>query len=93
MSVRLSVLIAAIASGAILVAPMPVLACRGDCDHARSPAAAKPSKQSADGKATPEDSVSATCNCEGPSDCTCKKGQCKCKKCSKHHASLEAKKT
>jgi hypothetical protein len=23
----------------------------------------------------------ATCNCKGPGDCTCPKGQCKCKKC------------
>ena len=93
MSVRLTVLIAAIASGGILLAPLPVLACRGDCDHAGSPAASKPSKPSGDAKATPEEGVSATCNCEGPSDCTCKKGQCKCKKCSKHHAGAEAKKT
>jgi hypothetical protein len=25
--------------------------------------------------------TSATCNCKGPGDCTCPKGQCKCKKC------------
>ncbi|MCC6333789.1 MAG: hypothetical protein IT380_07355 [Myxococcales bacterium] len=26
-------------------------------------------------------STNATCNCKGPGDCTCPKGQCKCKKC------------
>lgn len=29
--------------------------------------------------------LAATCSCKGAGDCTCKKGQCKCKKCSKHH--------
>jgi hypothetical protein len=26
-------------------------------------------------------SSAATCKCKGPADCTCKKGQCKCKSC------------
>jgi hypothetical protein len=26
-------------------------------------------------------STGATCPCKGPGDCTCPKGQCKCKKC------------
>ena len=25
------------------------------------------------------------CKCDGPADCTCKKGQCQCSKCSKPH--------
>ena len=25
--------------------------------------------------------VQATCNCKNAADCTCKKGECKCKKC------------
>ena len=86
-------LIAAIASCAMLFAPMPALACRGDCGCEHSPGASKQAKESGDEKAKPEQGVTATCNCEGPSDCTCKKGQCKCKKCSKHHADVEAKKT
>ena len=32
-----------------------------------------------------DDVLAATCNCSGPADCTCKKGECKCKKCEKHH--------
>jgi hypothetical protein len=83
MSVRVPVLIAAIAAGSMLLAPLPALACRGDCGCEHSQASAK----------APKKAVAATCNCEGPGDCTCKKGECKCKKCSKHHADLEAKKT
>lgn len=33
--------------------------------------------------------LSATCNCGGPADCTCKKGECKCKKCDKHHRGVQ----
>lgn len=29
--------------------------------------------------------LSDKCNCSGASDCTCKKGQCKCPKCGKHN--------
>ena len=53
--------------------------------------AEKPSDQSqvkakgADVLAPVDEVLSATCSCSGPSDCTCKKGECKCKKCSKHH--------
>lgn len=27
----------------------------------------------------------ATCNCKNASDCTCPRGQCKCKNCGAHH--------
>ncbi|MBX7112748.1 MAG: hypothetical protein K1X64_00340 [Myxococcaceae bacterium] len=30
-------------------------------------------------------SASEKCGCSGASDCTCKKGQCKCPKCGKHN--------
>lgn len=33
--------------------------------------------------------VAATCSCGGRGDCTCKKGQCKCKNC--HHHRLQLK--
>jgi len=29
--------------------------------------------------------VAEKCKCEGQSDCTCKKGQCKCSKCQLRH--------
>ncbi|MBE2249369.1 MAG: hypothetical protein IAE78_07445 [Myxococcus sp.] len=29
--------------------------------------------------------VSATCNCKSAADCTCPRGQCKCKSCGAHH--------
>lgn len=29
----------------------------------------------------PAQIVAETCSCDGPGSCTCKKGQCKCKKC------------
>src|SRR5215211_7308737 len=76
MSFRPSHLVTALSSAAMLLVSAPAYACRGECEHAK--AAAK-------GAAKPGDELAATCNCEGPSDCTCKKGQCKCKRCSKHH--------
>lgn len=30
-------------------------------------------------------STSATCNCKNSADCTCPRGQCKCKNCGAHH--------
>ena len=35
----------------------------------------------AGGFETPELSLQATCNCKGKGDCTCPKGECKCKNC------------
>jgi hypothetical protein len=33
-----------------------------------------------------DQAIAAKCSCESQADCTCKKGQCECKKCgSKHH--------
>lgn len=29
--------------------------------------------------------VNATCNCKSAADCTCPRGQCKCKSCGGHH--------
>jgi hypothetical protein len=36
------------------------------------------------------DELAGKCSCGGPSDCTCKKNDCQCAKCSKRHAGNEA---
>ena len=86
MSFRIFHLVTAICSGATLLLAAPAWACRGeggcDCPHR---AHAQKSADGAKAQAKTGDELAATCNCDGPSDCTCKKGQCKCKKCSKHH--------
>lgn len=80
-------LVASVATAFILFAAEPASACE---KHAHAKAAAE--KQDADpGKVlqSVDDALSATCNCSGPSDCTCKKGQCKCAKCQKHHHGVQ----
>lgn len=79
----------------MFLAPAVALACGPDgdcdCDHERHAGKAKVDAKKVDAQkveakddaAKPADAVSAKCNCSGPSDCTCKKGECKCKKCSK----------
>src|SRR5919198_4740967 len=90
MSLRAFRLATAISSAAMLLLAAPAWACgKGGCDcphraHARKGAA------DPNAAAKAEDGLQATCNCEGPSDCTCKKGQCKCKKCSKHQGATGA---
>lgn len=32
----------------------------------------------------------SSCGCSGPSDCTCKKGKCKCKQCPHRHSHKRA---
>ncbi len=96
----LSHLAAASALAAALLWTQPADACAAHAAKAEVPSAQKAADKAPDktaasstGKAAsspnvlaPVDEVlSATCSCSGPSDCTCKKGQCKCKKCSKHH--------
>ena len=84
MSLRLP-LFAALAASTLLLAPARAGACSGDCDcdHGKK-SQAKKTNEVGDEKAK-DDAVTAKCNCEGPADCTCKKGECKCKKCSKNH--------
>jgi hypothetical protein len=84
--------------------PMPAEACEPGahacaCKHAGSAAAADTG-----GGAHAEDQarahaalveagrklLAAKCSCESKADCTCKKGQCKCKKCGGRHEVLEA---
>jgi hypothetical protein len=85
MRIRIFHLVTAMSSAAVLFVSAPAWACRGaggcDCPHRT----AATNKVEAKSPATAEEGLAATCNCEGPSDCTCKKGQCKCKKCPKHH--------
>lgn len=79
--------VASLATAFVLFAAEPASACE---KHAHAKAAAE-KKDAATGTAVPpaEDALSATCNCSGPSDCTCKKGQCKCAKCQKHHHGVQ----
>lgn len=55
-----------LASASLLLVASPARACSANCG--------------CDHEHHP-DKVAATCNCSGPSDCTCKKGECKCSKC------------
>jgi hypothetical protein len=62
------------------------------CDTQGKSATASAPKKAADSKArkqggdvdlydSVENALAEKCTCEGKSDCTCKKGSCKCKKC------------
>ena len=54
----------------------------------------KDSAAAQDSVLAPVDQIlSSTCSCAGPGDCTCKKGECKCKKCSHHMNEDGVKKT
>jgi len=54
--------------------PAVALACdQAGCPCHHSASAGEPAK------AAPQ--MAEKCKCEGQSDCTCKKGQCKCSKC------------
>lgn len=80
-------LAAASAAGALFAAA-PALACEA---HQKSEVGSKDARPAATGTASTEAHVlapvdevlAATCNCGSASDCTCKKGECRCKKCSK----------
>jgi hypothetical protein len=76
-----------IAGGAVallLVVPAPARAC-----DAHGAAAAKLDAEVSDSArqstAKQPEQLAEKCKCDGPADCTCKKGQCGCSKCSKPH--------
>jgi hypothetical protein len=79
----LACILSAAAVCAVLLGAAPALAC--DAHKKADATAAKPEATPANVLAPVDEVLSATCNCSGPSDCTCKKGECKCKKCSKQH--------
>lgn len=89
----------AVSSVAFLLTAAPAFACEGDqmAEAPQSVEAKKPTNADAapgNSVLAPVDEVlSATCDCGGPSDCTCKKGECKCKKCSRHQVKPAVKKT
>ncbi|HEY8210793.1 MAG TPA: metallothionein [Myxococcaceae bacterium] len=84
-----------IAGGAVallLVVPATARACDAHATRAK----AEPAAASADEKLKAEagevaketaakqpEQLAEKCKCDGPADCTCKKGQCQCNKCSK----------
>jgi hypothetical protein len=65
---------------------LPAFACAGacQCGKAMKTTAKAAGKTAANAllEAQPHlEPMAATCSCQSASDCTCKKGQCKCKKC------------
>lgn len=85
----LSPFLASAVVAAVLFVGAPAWACK---EHGAATAKVTESgkKDTAEAKQTnvlaPVDQVlSATCKCDGPSECTCKKGECKCKKCGAKH--------
>jgi len=69
------------AAAFLLAVPLPARACDA---HQAASADARLSTELKATTAQPE-VVAEKCKCDGPSDCTCKKGQCACAKCSKPH--------
>jgi hypothetical protein len=64
------------------------------CPHGKAKPAAHDAAQAATAhEALAEEGrqlLAAKCSCESKADCTCKKGECKCKKCGGRHEVLEA---
>jgi hypothetical protein len=97
-----AVLLAASLLGPAAWAGEPGKACH--CAHAKAKHAAQavagpsaePSHDAAQAPAhealveTGRQLLAAKCSCESKADCTCKKGECKCKKCGGRHEVLEA---
>ncbi len=76
-------IVAAMAVGALGLLAAPAFACGNDgacaCAHKKADKA----------KVTAHaDELAARCKCSSASDCTCKKGQCECPKCSGHKRRL-----
>ena len=78
-----------IAGGAVallLVLPAPARACEAHQAAAQAKASAD-AKLDAEVKATGAEKqpelLAEKCKCDGPSTCTCQKGQCQCAKCSR----------
>lgn len=83
---RNSSMAAWIAGGAaalLLAVPAPARACDAHEAGAGASVDAKLKAEAADSSAKQPELLAEKCKCEGPSDCTCKKGQCGCSKCSK----------
>ncbi len=80
----------AVLAGAFLLVTSPALA--GAPQRAKAPAAqpkakAKATTQTAQPTSVLEsldDAMAAKCSCGSQADCTCKKGECECKKCGGH---------
>lgn len=86
-------LLAGFSAAGFLLLSSPALACNGDCGCPHHRQAQQKDADSANVLAPVDQLLSDKCNCDGPSECTCKKGECKCKKCSQHQHADGVKKT
>ncbi len=81
--------LAAIASAFLLFSSAPASACKGH-GEGHGEKAAKPHASACQHGKQEDPLLTATCTCNGKSDCTCKKGACQCKKCGKHHGTKKS---
>ncbi|MFZ5471750.1 MAG: metallothionein [Myxococcota bacterium] len=82
----------ALAAALVLLGAVPALACEKEHGAKKEQACSCPHHKAKAEQAAAdevESALSAKCSCEGTGDCTCKKGQCECKKCGGHHQRTE----
>jgi hypothetical protein len=78
----LKTILSAAALVGFLLVSAPASACDQSCSCGHGAKAEGAAKATAPAvKPAPDSPVAEKCSCSSASDCTCKKGQCKCAKC------------